>query len=159
MKYSYTIKKQDIKKYLQKKHRKVNLFCMIIFILLFILINLNVFMNNQKLMMIILGCTVAVISILIFIINKLYILASMKRMEKDQMTFGKHYVVVDESHIEDTINKHKLSFLWEDIQKIKITEKQIIIKPKNGTVSLVLEKQMMKSADFDHLVREIKKYK
>ncbi len=159
MKCSYTIKKQDIKKYLQKKHRKVNLFCILVFIILFILINLNVFMNNQKVMTIILGCILVVLGIMIFIINKLYILASIKHMEKDQMTFGKHHLVVDENHIEDTINKHKLSFLWEDVQKVKITEQKILIKPKDGTVSLVLEKKFFKPNDLDSFMQEIKKYK
>lgn len=158
MKCNYTIKKQDLKRYLQQKHRKINLFCIVLFMILFILFNFNVFMNNQKLMMMILGMTLIVIGILIFIVNKLYILASIHHMEKGQMTFGKHVLLIDQDHIEDRIRKHKLSFAWKDVRKIKITEKRISIKPKEGTINLVLEKRMMNPTDFEAVVQEIRKY-
>lgn len=159
MECNYTIRKQDVKKYLRGKHRKINIVCILFFILLFILINLHVFVDNKGLMTTILGCTLVVIMLLIYIVNKLYIWLSIRHMEQDQMTFGKHHVIIDQHHIEDTIKKHKISFKWKDVKHIKITGERIEIKPKEGNLGLVLEKNMVQPENFKKLANEIQKYK
>lgn len=157
MEFTYTIKKEDLKKYLKKRHRGVNITCICFFIILFMLINLKTFQNNKLLISFFLLLFVLGVSLFIFLTNQIFIHCLIRKMEHDQKTFGRHQVVIDKNHIEDTIHKNKLAYAWKDVRDVKIDDEMIVIKPKEGTVSLVFHKCILKEQKFKEIQKEIRK--
>lgn len=158
MDFTYIIKKNDIKKYLKNKHRKINIVCILFFVLIFILINYTVFMNNKFLMSIFLTLSLLVVCTLIFIVNKLFIYFMIKYLENEGRTFGRHHIILDEKHIEDTVCKNTLFYLWKDIYDVKYKEDSIILRPKDSRYSLVFQKSILTEEKFKQLEEGIKKY-
>lgn len=158
MDFTYTIKKEDFKKYLKQRHRGINIVCILFFILFFVFINWEIFINNKLLMSMILLCSVLIVCLLILITNKLFVVITIHHLEKEKKTFGRHHVLVDSNHIEDTIHKNTVSFLWKDVRNVKMTEEMITVKPKEGTISLVFHAGILKDEKFKKLQKEIEKH-
>lgn len=155
MDFTYTIKKKDLVKYLKERHRTTNIFCLILFVFLAIMINFKVFMDNTLLMTIGLIILVVVVALFIMLVNHIFIKFLIRNMENKKLTFGRHHVKVDNKHIEDTIHKNTLSILWTDVRDITMDERMIVIKPKDQRVNLVFHQSILKKEHYDGLKKWI----
>lgn len=150
MNLNYVIKPEQIKKYLYKKHFKVNIIGILFFMFISILINFGIFTSNKLLISIYILFVSIFLFFIILLVDYLFVKISVRRMHS---ILGKHNLIIDNKRIIDKINNNDLIINKNDIKKIKISDKNINIKINNKP-SLVLKEEFFSKKDFV----ELKKY-
>ena len=151
MEFKYVVKKEQLKKYLYRRHIKINISGLLFFMVIAILINFKIFSNNVLLISLYVLFITLVLGIIIFIFDYLFVKISVNRMDN---TFGKHSLIIEKNKIVDKTKSSELIINKKDIKKIKVGNNIINIGIKNKP-SLVLLQDFFNKKDFSELKKNL----
>lgn len=151
MEFKYVVKKEQLKKYLYRRHIKINISGLLFFMVIAILINFKIFSNNVLLISLYVLFITLVLGIIIFIFDYLFVKISVNRMDN---TFGKHSLIIEKNNIVDKTKSSELIINKKDIKKIKVGNNIINIGIKNKP-SLVLLQDFFNKKDFSELKKNL----
>ncbi len=147
MEFKYVIKKEQLKKYLYRRHLKINISGLLFFMIIAILINYKIFSNNVLFISLYVLFITFILGLIIFIVDYLFVKISVNRMDN---TCCKHSLIIENNKIIDKTKKSELVINKKDIKKIKVGNNIINIKIKNKP-SLVLLKVFFSKKEFNEL--------
>lgn len=147
MEFKYVIKKEQLKKYLYRRHLKINISGLLFFMIIAILINYKIFSNNVLFISLYVLFITFILGLIIFIVDYLFVKISVNRMDN---TCCKHSLILENNKIIDKTKKSELVINKKDIKKIKVGNNIINIKIKNKP-SLVLLKVFFSKKEFNEL--------
>ena len=147
MEFKYVIKKEQLKKYLYRRHLKINISGLLFFMIIAILINYKIFSNNVLFISLYVLFITFILGLIIFIVDYLFVKISVNRMDN---TCCKHSLIIENNKIMDKTKKSELVINKKDIKKIKVGNNIINIKIKNKP-SLVLLKVFFSKKEFNEL--------
>ena len=147
MEFKYVIKKEQLKKYLYRRHLKINISGLLFFMIIAILINYKIFSNNVIFISLYVLFITFILGLIIFIVDYLFVKISVNRMDN---TCCKHSLILENNKIIDKTKKSELVINKKDIKKIKVGNNIINIKIKNKP-SLVLLKVFFSKKEFNEL--------
>lgn len=151
MEFKYVVKKEQLKKYLYRRHIKINISGLLFFMVIAILINFKIFSNNVLLISLYVLFITLILGIIIFIFDYLFVKISVNRMDN---TFGKHSLIIEKNKIVDKTKSSELIINKKDIKKIKVGNNIINIGIKNKP-SLVLLQDFFNKKDFSELKKNL----
>lgn len=151
MEFKYVVKKEQLKKYLYRRHITINISGLLFFMVIAILINFKIFSNNVLLISLYVLFITLVLGIIIFIFDYLFVKISVNRMDN---TFGKHSLIIEKNNIVDKTKSSELIINKKDIKKIKVGNNIINIGIKNKP-SLVLLQDFFNKKDFSELKKNL----
>lgn len=151
MEFKYVVKKEQLKKYLYRRHIKINISGLLFFMVIAILINFKIFSNNVLLISLYVLFITLILGIIIFIFDYLFVKISVNRMDN---TFGKHSLIIEKNNIVDKTKSSELIINKKDIKKIKVGNNIINIGIKNKP-SLVLLQDFFNKKDFSELKKNL----
>ena len=147
MEFKYIIKKEQLKKYLYRRHLKINISGLLFFMIIAILMNYKIFSNNVLFISLYVLFITFILGLIIFIVDYLFVKISVNRMDN---TCCKHSLIIENNKIIDKTKKSELVINKKDIKKIKVGNNIINIKIKNKP-SLVLLKVFFSKKEFNEL--------
>lgn len=147
MEFKYVVKKEQLKKYLYRRHLKINISGLLFFMVIAILINYKIFSNNVLFISLYVLFITFILGLIIFIFDYLFVKVSVNRMDD---TCCKHNLIIEKNKIIDETKKNKLIINKKDIKKVKVGNNMINIRIKNKP-SLVLLKVFFSKKDFNEL--------
>lgn len=147
MEFKYVVKKEQLKKYLYRRHLKINISGLLFFMVVAILINYKIFSNNVLFISLYVLFITFILGLIIFIFDYLFVKVSVNRMDE---TCCKHKLIIEKNKIVDETKKSKLIINKKDIKKVKVGNNMINIRIKNKP-SLVLLKVFFSKKDFNEL--------
>ena len=98
MEFKYVVKKEQLKKYLYRRHLKINISGLLFFMVIAILINYKIFSNNVLLISLYVLFITFILGIIIFVFDYLFVKISVNRMDN---IFGKHSLIYDGIYYQD----------------------------------------------------------
>ena len=151
MEFKYVVKKEQLKKYLYRRHLKINISGLLFFMLLAILINYKIFSNNILFISLYVLFITLILGLIIFVFDYFFVKISVNRMDN---TFGKHSLIIEKNKIIDKNKKSELIINKKDIKKIKIGNNIVNIGIKNKP-NLVLLQEFFNKKDFSELKKNL----
>ena len=151
MEFKYVVKKEQLKKYLYRRHLKINISGLLFFMVIAILINYKIFSNNVLLISLYVLFITFILGIIIFVFDYLFVKISVNRMDN---IFGKHSLIIEKNKIVDKNKKSELIINKKDIKKIKVGNNIINIGIKNKP-NLVLLQEFFNKKDFSELKKNL----
>ncbi len=151
MKVNFVYDKKDYKKFLIKS-RLINNIVLFILGTIFYL-----FLSYNKISLLILPLFMIGLVIIIFILNIIF--ASLYIKANDMLnnpTYGKYVLELTQNKFLITVNKRKMDYKYKDIKKIKVSNKELVLKMNKRRESLSFEKIKLKD-DFDKVVELFQK--
>ncbi len=149
MKVNFEYTKKDYKKYLYRSRFVNNIILFIIGVIIYFVISHDNFLVKYFLLYL-----VGLIALL-FLINKLYVIAYLKVNEMlNYSTYGKYMVELTPNKFSITVNKSKTEYKYNNISKIIIRKKYFKIKFKNSREFLTFEKKLFDISDYEKMIKQ-----
>ena len=151
MKVNFEYSKKEYKKFLIKSRLINN-------IVLFILgVGLYLYLGYNKVSLIYLPLFAIGLILLIFILNLIYAFLYIKVNDMlNNPTYGKYVLELTQNKFSITVNKRKMDYKYRDIKKIKVSNKELVLKMNKRRETLSFEKIKLKD-DFDKVVELFQK--
>lgn len=143
MKVSYIYKEEDYKKYLLNSRKKSNVILFIIAVLIYFCF------LKDKIQLIYLPLYIICVLVIIFMLNKLYIAATIKvNYMLNYIVCGKYTLELKPNNFSITINKIKNDYKYNEIKKVITKKNYFILKFNKTRDSLIFEKKFLKEEDY-----------
>ena len=143
MKINYEYTKEDYKKFLLKSRIKNNIILFIIGIAIYL------YFCYDKISLLYLPLYIMGLIILIFILNKLYIVSTFKLNElMNYNLYGKYVLELTPNKFSITVNKNKTDYKYNRIKKIVEKKDNFVIKFNKSRDSLIFERRNFKAEDY-----------
>lgn len=143
MKVSYIYKEEDYKKYLLNSRKKSNVILFIIAMLIYFCF------LKDKIQLIYLPLYIICVLVIIFMLNKLYIAATIKvNYMLNYIVCGKYTLELKPNNFSITINKIKNDYKYNEIKKVITKKNYFILKFNKTRDSLIFEKKFLKEEDY-----------
>lgn len=160
MKFEYNWTKDDLKKELLERRKITNIIFLIIGILLYIYVMYTGIVSNifdNKIILLYGLIYTLILSIILFITTKLYVLYSIKKNDRNtNKAYGVYKVVLDENSITVSINNDKISYKYKDITKFKQSKHSFYIRTKEDKIGLRFNDKVLNKEDYDKLLEYMK---
>ena len=160
MKFEYNWTKDDLKKELLERRKITNIIFLIIGILLYIYVMYTGIVSNifdNKIILLYGLIYTLILSIILFITTKLYVLYSIKKNDRNtNKAYGVYKVVLDENSITVSINNDKISYKYKDITKFKQRKNSFFIRTKEDKIGLRFNDKVLNKEDYDKLLEYMK---
>lgn len=151
MKVSFEYSKNDYKKYLLKSRRVNNIVLFIIGTIVYLWLTLN------KVSLIYLPLFIIGLVILIFLLNKLYVVSYLKVNEMlNYNTYGKYIIELTPNKFSVTVNSSKVDYKYSKINKVVVGKDYFKVKFKKSRDYLTFEKKMFNENDYDKMITMFK---
>lgn len=151
MKVSFEYTKEEYKKYLLRSRLINNIVLFIIGIIIYLGLTLN------KISLVYLPLFVIGLIVLIFLVNKLYVIAYLKVNDMlNYNTYGKYTIELTPNKFSVTLNKSKMDYKYNKISKIIVRKNYFKVKFKNSREYLTFEKKMFNENDYNKMIEMFK---
>ena len=149
VKYEYT--KYDYEKFLLKSRFKKNIVLFIICLFIYLYFSYN------KVSLLFLPIFILGLILVIFLLNKLYIIATFK--VNDMMNYnlyGKYTLELTPNKFSITVNKCKTDYKYNQIKKLKINKDNFVLKLNKNRDSLIFENKNFNNEDYNKMIEMFK---
>lgn len=151
MKIQFEYTKEEYKKYLLRSRILNNIILFIIGLGIYLYISLN------KISLIYLPLFIIALIIVIILLNKLYVFAQMKVNEMlNYNSYGKYTLELTPNKFSVTVNKSKIDYKYNKVNKIVEKKNEFKIKFKNSREYLTFEKKFFDQEDYDKVIKMFK---
>ena len=151
MKINYEYTKEDYKKFLLKSRIKSNIFLFIIGTLIYLYFSYN------KISLVYLPLYIIGLIVLIFLLNKLYIISVFKVNElMNYNLYGKYILELTPNKFSLTVNKSKTDYKYNKIKKIVEKKNNFILKFNKNKDSLIFEKKNFSDENYIKIIEMFK---
>ncbi len=161
MNFKYIKTRDDTKKGLSARNKKINLIYLIIATVIYFCLTKNIISNNFWLVIIIFIFYLLGLLFLFWLIDTLFVYVLLKINDKvTNKAYGLFECKVNKDGFVLTNGDNIFETKWDEIKRIMIKDNIITIIIKNKKYGLVFEKQYFeKESDFDRLKEKINQYK
>jgi len=151
MKVNFEYTRDEYKKYLLRSRLINNIVLFVIGICIYLYFSLG------KISLIYLPLFIIGLLIVITLLNLLYVFAQVKVNEMlNYNTYGKYIVELASNKFSVTVNKSKVDYKYNQINKIEQRKNYFKIKLKNSREYLVFEKKFFKEEDYKKMIKMFK---
>ena len=151
MKVNFEYTRDEYKKYLLRSRLINNIVLFVIGICIYLYFSLG------KISLIYLPLFIIGLLIAITLLNLLYVFAQVKVNEMlNYNTYGKYIVELASNKFSVTVNKSKVDYKYNQINKIEQRKNYFKIKLKNSREYLVFEKKFFKEEDYKKMIKMFK---
>lgn len=151
MKINYEYTRDEYKKYLLKSRIKNNIILFIIGIVIYLYFSYN------KISLVYLPLYIVGLILLIFLLNKLYVIMTIK--VNDMMNYnlyGKYTLELTPNKFSITVNKSKTDYKYNKIKKIVEKKNSFILKFNKNRDSLIFEKKNFSDEEYIKVIEMFK---
>ena len=151
MKVNYEYTQDEYKKYLLKSRIKNNIVLFIIGIVIYLYFSYN------KISLIYLPLYIVGLVLLIFLLNKLYVIMTLK--VNDMMNYnlyGKYILELTPNKFSITVNKIKTDYKYNKIKKVIEKKNSFILKFNKNRDSLIFEKKNFSDEEYVKVIEMFK---
>lgn len=151
MKVNYEYTKYDYEKFLLKSRFKKNIVLFIICLFIYLYFSYN------KVSLLFLPIFILGLILVIFLLNKLYIIATFK--VNDMMNYnlyGKYTLELTPNKFSITVNKCKTDYKYNQIKKLKINKDNFVLKLNKNRDSLIFENKYFTNEDYNKMIEMFK---
>lgn len=147
MKVNFEYTKEEYKKYLLKGRLRNNIILFVIGLGVYLYFSLN------KISLLYLPLFILGLLIVIFLLNRLYIIAQLKVNDMlNYSAFGKYTLELTPNKFSVTVNKVKTDYKYNQIKKIKVRKNSFEIKFKKGRDYLTFEKKFFTEEEYTKII-------
>lgn len=151
MKVSFEYTEKEYKKYLLRSRLINNIILFIVGVVIYLICSLN------KISLIYLPLFILCLIVVIFLLNKLYIVAYLKVNQMlNYNTYGKYTIELTPNKFSVTLNKSKTDYKYNKISKIVERKKYFKIKFKGTREYLTFEKNVFNENDYNKMIEMFK---
>lgn len=151
MKVSFEYTEKEYKKYLLRSRLVNNIILFIVGVLIYLFCSLN------KISLIYLPLFILGLIVVIYLLNKLYVVAYLKVNEMlNYNTYGKYIIELTPNKFSVTLNKSKTDYKYNKISKIVERKNYFKIKFKGTREYLTFEKNVFNENDYEKMIEMFK---
>ena len=151
MKVSFEYTEKEYKKYLLRSRLINNIILFIVGIAIYLICSLN------KISLVYLPLFILGLIVVIFLLNRLYVVAYLKVNQMlNYNTYGKYTVELTPNKFSVTLNKSKTDYKYNKISKIVERKKYFKIKFKGNREYLTFEKNVFNENDYNKMIEMFK---
>ena len=161
MKFEYEWSKEDLKKELIKKRKKTNITFFIIGIVLYLFVIYYPITSDMFDKKYLLTYGIGYVSALLFLIlffNKIYVLISLRKNDKDtNKAYGLYMIDLDNKKIKVSINDLVVEYDYKDITVLKKKKDRFFIRTKEDKIGLVFKEKVIGEDNYKKMLEIIEK--
>ena len=151
MKVNFEYTKEEYKKYLLKGRLVSNIVLFVIGLGIYLYFTLN------KISLLYLPLFIVGLLVVIFLLNKLYVLAQLKVNEMlNYSTFGKYTLELTPNKFSVRVNSGKTDYKYKDVKKIVEKKDSFEVKFKKGRDYLTFEKKFFTEEEYAKAIKMFK---
>ena len=149
---NFEYNKKEYKKFLIRSRLINNIVLFILGIVFYL------YLGHNKISLIYLPLFIVGLILVIYILNIIYAILYIKANDMlNNPTYGKYVLELTQNKFSITVNKRKIDYKYKDIKKIKVNNKELVLKMNKRRESLSFEKIKFKEEDFNKVVELFKK--
>lgn len=157
MKFSYRLTKKDYQKIIYERNKRINIIYLLISSLIYLISTINLIVQKNLLVFIIFVIYVLVMSIFLFILNKVITNVIVKINENMEIKYGIYRCSLKNNYFIEELEDYRLECDFNNLRKIKYRKNSIELFPKDKLIVIVFKKELfVKSEDYDKLVTILK---